>query len=513
MYKSELKFCVICKTLFLTYCLLTNQTVIYFIYECKEMVVLQKEFTKRKKLGYCSGIVTESLLYNMFYTYYLVFLTDVIKMNPILAGTVSFISIFWDAVTDPIIGSFADVNGADKRKFMAKATFPLGITFIAAFVNIGTQSSVIQFIYYTAAAMLFWLAYTVYTIPYYAVVAEITQDYDERTSIRSTSSLINTAAIFLGNALPAVLPSLFAGLMFSGKKMGDSFGWSATAVIMSAMSIIFAVITVKSLRGIVLQKAETAADNGRKSIKTIFSEFFEVLKIKPFKWFAMFIVFFLMASSMIQSSFEYMIKYLVNKDPETWMTVVIIELVVVMAAFIPLVTKIAETKDRRFSSILFMSLMCAGLIVCRIIGVRSIAVVLAVTFCMAMGMANFWTVFYSMAYDLVEVDEFAYGTRRESVITALPQFFQKFGAAVGVWTVSLILQLTGYNADLAAQNAKTINGIENNVTLIPAAFLILSVIGAVMYPITKEKFNLLGRELEKKRGGEKYSAEGLEKII
>lgn len=475
---------------------------------------MQSTFTKRKKLGYCSGIVTESLLYNMFYTYYLVFLTDVIKMNPILAGTVSFISIIWDAVTDPIIGSFADRDGADKRKFMAKAAFPLGFTFIAAFVNIGTSSSVIQFIYYTAVAMLFWLAYTVYTIPYYAVVAEITQDYDERTEIRSTSSLINTAAIFLGNALPAVLPAIFAGLVFSGKKLGDSSGWTATAVIMSVMSIVFALITVKSLKGVSLQKAEaTGADNGRKSIKTIFSEFFEVLKIKPFKWFAMFIVFFLMASSMIQSSFEYMIKYLVNKDPETWMTVVIIELVVVMAAFIPLVTKIAETKDRRFSSILFMSLMCAGLIICRIIGVRSIAVVLAVTFCMAMGMANFWTVFYSMAYDLVEVDEFAYGQRRESVITALPQFFQKFGAAVGVWTVSLILQLTSYNAELTVQSARTLNGIENNVTLIPAAFLILSVLGAVMYPITREKFTLLKTELEKKREGKKYSSDGLEKII
>lgn len=475
---------------------------------------MQSSFTKRKKLGYCSGIVTESLLYNMFYTYYLVFLTDVIKMDPILAGTVSFISIIWDAVTDPIIGSFADRNGSDKRKYMAKAAFPLGLMFIAAFVNIGAQPSVVQFIYYTAVTMLFWLAYTVYTIPYYAVVAEITQDYDERTAIRSTSSLINTAAIFLGNALPAVLPSLFAGLVFSGKKMGDSFGWTVTAVIMSVMSVLFACITVKSLKGVTLQKAEaTPSANERKSIKVIFSEFFEVLKIKPFKWFAMFIVFFLMASSMIQSSFEYMIKHLVNKDPETWMTVVIIELVVVMAAFIPLVTKIAETKDRRFSSILFMSLMCAGLIICRIIGVRSIGVVLAVTFCMAMGMANFWTVFYSMAYDLVEVDEFAYGTRRESVITALPQFFQKFGAAVGVWTVSLILKITGYNAELAAQSTKTVNGIENNVTLIPAAFLVLSVIGAVMYPITREKFTLLNKELQKKRNGEEYSAEGLEKII
>lgn len=469
---------------------------------------------KRQKLGYCSGIITESLLYNMFYTYYLVFLTDVIKMDPLLAGTVSFISIIWDAVTDPIIGSFADRNGADKRRFMSKAAFPLGILFVAAFINIGVKSSVLQFIYYTAVAMLFWLAYTIYTIPYYAVVAEITEDYDERTQIRSTSSLINTVAIFLGNALPAVLPALFAGLVISGNKMGDSAGWTLTALIMAVLSIIFALITVKSLKNIRLQKAEAKPDStDKKNIKEIFSEFFEVLKIKPFKWFAMFIVFFLMASSMIQSSFEYMIKDLVGADPETWMTVVIVELVVVMALFIPLVTKVSEIKDRRFSSIVFMSIMSVGLLVLRIIGVRSIPAALAVTFFMGMGMANFWTVFYSMAYDLVEVDEFAYNSRRESVITALPQFFQKFGAAIGVWTVSLILKITGYDGNLEVQNTQTVNGIENIVTVFPAVFLILSVIGAVLYPITKEKFNKLLQELEKKRNGEKYSSDGLEKIV
>ena len=472
------------------------------------------EFKGKRKLGYCSGIITESLLYNMFYTYYLVFLTDVIKMDPLLAGTVSFISIIWDAVTDPIIGSFADRNGADKRRFMGKAAFPLGILFVAAFINIHTESPVVQFIYYTAVAMLFWLAYTIYTIPYYAVVAEITQDYDERTEIRSTSSLINTAAIFLGNALPAVLPSLFAGLVLSGKKMGNSFGWTLTALIMALMSIAFALITVKSLKGVRLQKAEAEADTtDRKNVKEIFSEFFEVLKIKPFKWFAMFIVFFLMASSMIQSSFEYMIKDLVGAEPETWMTVVIIELVVIMALFIPVVTKIAEKKDRRFSSILFMSVMCVGLIVLRFIGVRTIPAVLAVTFFMAMGMANFWTVFYSMAYDLVEVDEFAYNSRRESVITALPQFFQKFGAAVGVWTVSLILKVTGYDGKLSVQSSDSVNGIENIVTVFPAVFLMLSVLGAVLYPVTREKFNKLTQELEKKRNGEKYSSDGLEKLV
>ena len=48
----------------------------------------ERKLTGKRKLGYCSGVITESLLYNMFCTYYLVFLTDIIHMKPILAGTV-----------------------------------------------------------------------------------------------------------------------------------------------------------------------------------------------------------------------------------------------------------------------------------------------------------------------------------------------------------------------------------------------------------------------------------------
>lgn len=465
-------------------------------------------FTKGKKLAYCSGIITESLLYNMFYTYYLVFLTDVVKMKPVLAGTVSFISIVWDAVTDPIVGSFADRDGADKRKFMARAAFPMGLLFVSAFTNIGVEAQLMQFIYYTCVTMLFWLAYTVYTIPYYAVVAEITQDYDERTAIRGTSSLINTLAILSGNAVPAVLPSAFMALGLS-----ETLGWTSTAACMSVLAVLFALLAVRSLKGVRLQKAEILNGNDKKSAAQTVRDFLRVLKIKPFKWFTAFIIFFLIASSMIQSSFVYMIKYCIGEDPDKYMVVVILVLVSSMALLIPVVTRLAEKKDRRFSSLLFMSIMLTGLIFCKIIGVNSVFALIAVTVFMAAGMANFWTVFYSMAYDLVEVDEFANGTRRESIITALPQFFQKFGAAVGVYSVSIILDFCGYDGNLGVQSARVISGIENTVTLAPAFSLIISVIGVFFYPITKKRFALLKTQLENKRSGKKYDTAGLEKII
>jgi len=445
-------------------------------------------------------------MYNLFFTYYLVFLTDVIRLQPLLAGIISFVSVFWDAVADPIIGALSDKDGADKRKFMFRAAFPMAILIIACFADFGFHSQIIKFIYYLAFTMLFWLAYTVYTIPYYAVVAEITPDYDERTDIRGLSALINAAGIFAGNALPAVLPAVILGLGFSAK-----MGWLGTVVIMSLLSILFAVIAVLSLRHVKLQKAEAEA-GGQRSVREIFRSFIEVLKIKPFKWFVLFVFSFLITSSMLQTNFVYLIKLVFELKTEAEakdkMVIIIVVLVGVIALLTPVVTKIAEIKDRRFASILFFSLSFAGLVAGRFIHLGAQATVIYVAFVMAVGAACFWTVFYSMAYDLVEVDEFASGKRREGVITALPQFFQKFGSAVGMLLVSLVLNLSGYKADSVPPDF-----VINSSTIIPAAFLAVSIFGAVMFPVTKKRFHKLQEALAKKNLGEEYDTTGLERLI
>ncbi|NLX92488.1 MAG: MFS transporter [Clostridiales bacterium] len=462
-----------------------------------------KSLSTKSKMGYCSGIIAESLMYNMFFTYYLVFLTDVVKLPSILAGTISFVAIICDAVADPIIGALSDKDGADKRKFMFRAAFPMGILFVAAFTDIGVFGDVGKFIYYLAVTMLFWLCYAVYTIPYYAVVAEITTDYDERTDIRGTSALINAAGIFTGNALPAVLPAAIIGLGFSAR-----MGWIATAGLLSALSILFAVIAVLSLRHVTLQKAEALSDGKHKKAKDIFTAFIQVLKIKPFKWFVLFVFAFLIASSMIQANFMYLIKECLGMDAEDKMVIVIVVLVGTIALLTPVVTKIATIKDRRFASILFLSISMVGLIIGKIIGITTLPMLFYVAFFMAVGVACFWAVFYSMAYDLVEVDEFVSGERREGVITALPQFFQKFGSAIGMWMVGLVLKLSGYDSGNASAGI-----IENSSTIIPAVFIAIAIFGLVMFPVTKERFHKLQDVLAKKNRGEDYDTSGLERIL
>lgn len=462
------------------------------------------QFTKRRKLGYCIGITTESILYNMFYTYYLFFLTDVAHLDPALAGTVNLISVAWDAITDPIIGRYADRNGIDKRKLMLKAALPVGITFIGAFLPIGDVSQTVKFIFYVAMTMLFWLSYTVYTIPYYAVVAEITEDYDERTAIRGQSSLFNTVCIFIGNAVPSVLPGLFVGIGLT-----LALGWTITATVLGIIAVITGVVAAYSLRKLTLKKATSAEGEGDRAS---FKDYIQILKLKPFRWFVMFVFFFLVATSMIQTNFAYLVQGRLGMSDDD-MVIVIVTLVAAMAIVIPIVTKIAEKTDRRLTSIIFTVIMLVCLVVIKFIGIDNTAMLIASVFAVAIGLGCFWTVFYSMAYDLVEVDEFINGKRRESMITAFPQFFQKFGAAIGMYLTGQILAYGNYDGTAAVQTEEAREAIENIATIVPAFFLVFAIVGLLLYPVTRERFTLLKEKLERKRAGEEANSEGIEKLV
>lgn len=481
--------------------------------------------TRKKKFGYAFGIFTESLIYNMFYTYYLTFLVEIVGIAPKYSSIVIFISIAWDAITDPIIGNYTDCGGVDKRKVMKGSLLPLGIIFIVAWTSIGAgfTSQTLKILLYTVISMCIWVFYTMYTIPYYAIVAELTEDYDERTNIRSLASLLNAGAVGLGNVLPALVPTV---AILLGEKFASN-SYAVIAAIISIMAVALGFICVKSLEGVYTPKPLNA--NAPKStMKDTLRAFGQILKLKPAKFFLVFVFFFLTASSMIQSNLTYMVVDCIGMDYDTGIVYVIISMVLSMAVIVPIVEKVAEKTDRRTASIIFLTITMVGEIIAKIIGLdasiggfKIMTIVCAVL--LGMGAGTFWTFFYAMGYDLVELDEFKTGERRESIITALPQLIQKFGSAFGILMAGQLLSAYGYDSskDTAGQESlipvvtdpHIVGGMENISTVIPAAFLALSIIALIFYPMTRKNVGRLMEALKKKRSGEEYSTEGLEKLL
>lgn len=488
---------------------------------------MKQALTKKKKVGYAFGIFTESLVYNMFYTYYLTFLNEIVGIKPMFSSIIIFISIAWDAVTDPIIGNYTDRPGVDKRKVMRVSILPLAVIFVVAWTSIGAgfSSQLAKIILYTIISMGIWIFYTLYSIPYYAIIPELTEDYDERTSIRSLSSLLNAFCVGLGNILPALVPTV---AILLGKRFASN-AYAVVAAIISVLAIILGFICCKSLDGIYEpRKAKEGESIEKVTIKTTFNAFGEILRLKPTKWFLLFVFFFLAMSSMIQSNLTYMVIDCIGMEYDTGIVFVILSLVAFMALTVPIVERVAEKKDRRFATLLFLSIVFVLEIIIKIIGldftIGSFKVMCIVSpAVLGIATGTFWTLFYSMGYDLVELNEFKTGERKESTITALPQLVQKFGSAFGILMAGQLLTLYGYDSskDIAGKESlftvvsdpKIIRGMENISTIIPAIILGISIIFLFIYPMTRKRFEALMVQLEKKRKGEEYTTEGFEELL
>lgn len=455
----------------------------------------------RRKLAYASGIVSESVLYNMFYTYFIIFLTDVAFINPALAGSISLISVLWDGFTDPMIGYYADKKEGRKQKFILFSALPMALFFILAFQKINGNETE-SFFYYTLAAMLFWLFYTMYTIPYYALGAEITRDYDERTKIRGMSGFINSFAIFIGCALPTIL---VGALM--GKGITEPASWSISAIVIGVIGFSFVIITWFSVRTIKNEDPKVP-DAGSRIVKS----YLEIMKLKPFRVFVTYIVFYMISSSISQANLLYLIQYRAGLDAD-FIGFTLGAIVLSFLMFTPVTTWLGTKYDRRTAIIIMFTISAAGMFAMKIIGIHGAAGIIAISLITGISAAAFWGTFYSFAYDLCEIDEFKNGVRREAAITALPQFLQKLGAALGLWIEGIILSIAGYNAALAHQSEGTSRTIESISTVFMGSMILIAIVAMIFYPVSKKRFQVLEEELEKKKKGQKYSSDLLKTLL
>ncbi|MFT4768318.1 MAG: GPH family glycoside/pentoside/hexuronide:cation symporter [Glaciecola sp.] len=145
--------------------------------------------------------------YTMFI---LLFYTQVLGLNGTLTGLIVALSLIWDAVSDPLVGTLSDrlrSKHGRRHPYMALSIVPLGLGFIGLFsppdALLGSDALL-------AAWLLFWSLWvrtfvTTFSIPHLALSAEITNDYQGRSQILGA----RLAYMFLFSVLiPAVALTL-----------------------------------------------------------------------------------------------------------------------------------------------------------------------------------------------------------------------------------------------------------------------------------------------------------------
>lgn len=141
----------------------------------------------KEKIGYALGDGAANIAWRGVATFLFIFYTDVFGLNPATVGMLFLIARFGDGISDVLMGVVCDRTHSKHGKFrpwILWTAIPLGVILSLLFTSpeLGPKGKVI---YAYTTYILFTLLYTANNIPYGALMAVMTGDNKERTSIGS----------------------------------------------------------------------------------------------------------------------------------------------------------------------------------------------------------------------------------------------------------------------------------------------------------------------------------------
>ncbi len=161
-----------------------------------------------QKIFYGAGDSTNSMSGTIIDLFLLFYFTDVLGLKPFLAGLVLLIGRIWDAVNDPLVGYISDRSKSRfgrRRLFMALSAVPLGITYIFIWRIPAEGSDVSKVLLAILLYILYDTFNTFFAVPFQALGNEISQNYDERTSLVAWRMLFSILTGLISTVVPMMI--------------------------------------------------------------------------------------------------------------------------------------------------------------------------------------------------------------------------------------------------------------------------------------------------------------------
>lgn len=128
-----------------------------------------------------------------------------------IIGLISFGGRVFDAITDPIIAGLSDRSKSKfgrRRLFLLIGALPFALTSVLVFIPIVPAQSVVNAIWIGFMIVLFYLFFTLYLTPYYALISELGHNPKERLTL-STIIAITWALGFMVGSQAYVFQGIF----------------------------------------------------------------------------------------------------------------------------------------------------------------------------------------------------------------------------------------------------------------------------------------------------------------
>ena len=391
----------------------------------------------------------------------------------------------WDVFIDPLIGAWSDrslrLHGT-RRRFMVLGGLLLPVFFIVTFaVPIGLPNG-ISALWVFIAFVLTATAFSLFQVPYIALPAELTADYNQRTRLLTMRVVVLTVAILMFGAGGPALRSL-----------GGSNHYAGYLLMAVVAGVVIGVGMLVSSRVAPVGVPASSAATPEASAGGYRAGFAALRRSQPFR--ALVVAFLLqaLATGLMLAGAQYIATYVLkSEDAVTFLFVALIAPAIVFApVWAAIARRVGKERGFLIASILYG---IAALSMVGLLWAPGAWVYLPVALAGA-GYAGMQSLPMSMLPDVISYDARTSGPGAAGAFGGIWTAGETTGMALGATALTVILAMTGYVSSFADQHATqsptAIAGIVLSFSVVPAAFIGASLVALARYRLRRSDIESL----------------------
>lgn len=459
-----------------------------------------EKLSRWTKIGYGLGDIYGGGSGVVISFYYLIFLTDVVRISPALAGTVILISKIYDSITDPFEGLLSDRTRTKlgrRRPYLLVGIPLIFLSFFALFYPYNGASEMSRFLSVIASYLFFSTVVSIVMLNYNALHSEITLDYHERSSLSSIRIFFSTAASIIAALVPLEIVKAFPDIRTGYIVMGLIFG------------VFFALPFIATISAV---KERPAFQRPPQPFHWKLA-FIEPFKNRTFVYTLAMYLFAFVAIDTVSTIVTYFVKYYLHRSSEV--SFVNGTLLVAQVISLPFYVAYSKRTSKVRGYILGLSIWAAAMVFSFLLSPSAASYwVYVFAAIVGLGTGGIVVMIYAIFPDIPDVDELKSGERREAIFSSLVTFIRKFSSALAIFAVSNAIGWAGY----LPPTQETINGITTLTEhaqsstfllvlrlifmLLPIVLLTFALLFALRFPLTPALHLQLNALLARQRANE-----------
>lgn len=424
----------------------------------------------RTKLFYGIGDLGNAVVNSAIQFFLMKFYTDGALVSPALAGNALLAGKIWDAVNDPLFGWFTDRTKSrhgKRRVFMLFGAIPLAIA-IALLWFVPAADRIWTFVWIAATFILFDTIWTLTNVPYYALTSELTDNYDERSSLTTYRMAMAVPAYLVGAALTPAIVGMFALQRTGWAFIGIAYG------LLAAAALLISAAGLRERTGLAVAKPEPSP----------FKSLFLAFKNRPFVWLCGTYFVINLSFAFVKTLMAYYIEYQLLMKAET--TLVMGLMLVCVTISLPFWQWVGRKMDKGPAYGLGMAAGALAIILTFFLPHQSTWLIYVIAVLAGFGFSSQWIYPWAMVADVADYDRAETGQQRSGMYYGVWGLATKISEALALAAVGWIL--TGFHyVPNVEQTPQALLGIRLFFGLVPAAIIFASLPLLFKYPLNRRR--------------------------